>query len=72
MNKGLTKARCVRRQKAKGKDKDLINALNYSRYQTRWFEEKYKRFNKTRDQHFTFIGGLLKKKGMKNKLISSL
>ena len=48
----------------KGKDKDLINALNYSRYQTRWFEEKYKRFNKTRDQHFTFIAGLLKKKRM--------
>jgi hypothetical protein len=46
----------------KGKDKDLINATNYSIYQTRWFDKKFKTYNKTRDQHFTYIVGLLKKK----------
>ena len=45
-----------------GKDKNIVNASNYSRYQTRWFDERFKRYNKTRDSHFTYVMNLLTKR----------
>ena len=46
-----------------GRDLKVTQSRNYSRYQTRWFDRKFKDFYKTKDSHFTYVAQLLKKRG---------
>ena len=48
--------------KITGKDLKITKSQHYSRYQTRWFDKKFKDFNKTKDSHFTHVANLLMKR----------